>query len=783
MNSGHCDQLRAYYQALQWSANELLEMGLALIPSIEKTIYRDDYTGCNKFIEWRDSHCPEWEDPEHFGLEGMDITGYWNSDKSIYRGFFPVRVLEDGSTQITTKYLGMSTDQLLNQIKLAEEHQLRLGLSAKPNFLSVDQCVPNSIFFGDVNLLNTLNEQHGVIRIEKSGSSCWSYGYVDYESDDVKKYFCGTTSKRFKLVGDDLTVGTICRGLIQPCYPSTVFGTPVELVQKRMDKKLLFLPSSKAVKINLDFDDNEYEKEDVEFFDDDDDYEWQHWSCDPDEDERLFNEAVSKLEQLSKINKSIVRHGKQSSEDMAANAVEPCAHRSQESLDQSNQEWLDRLFPVDLAEALRCLKKNLPYDELTVAIAYLTGIASLLKLGTQINGNPLTKYVVPLNLYVAFHAVSGAKKTVLKKLFIDEPAGPIMREIAEQNTREFNHWKERCKGLKKADKPDPPLPFVIRTQDYTAEALVAALERADQRSCSFGVFRDELNGLFKDFNRYSKGQGADEEQLLELFDGHPYSSARITAPRSYQRCSVTICGNIQPKVFADLIKDGDPTGKWARFSFVPFPPLAVQLPTVCSMEDRREVEHATAVLQSYAKLAFQLPPEVYELDSDALKIFSEYEYEKQMSVHAETGDAQSALHEKSAAKTLRYTGLIHLINLLKSIGESGSHRVSVNTLRMGIAIVDHLDNWALSQHVKKNMNSESGITSLMRRLHDLAFDIGGLVTWTQIRNRLSSKEKSGLTRVTAEADFMKLEILGYGKTEVGPNGGLSYRALKSLPAR
>lgn len=84
---------------------------------------------------------------------------------------------------------------------------------------------------------------------------------------------------------------------------------------------------------------------------------------------------------------------------------------------------------------------------------------------------------------------------------------------------------------------------------------MALLHELDKRGLSVLVLRDELSGLFGAMNAYRSGKGADEQQLLELFDGHAFTSLRVTAgDRSYERCQVSIYGAIQPGVLRELIK-------------------------------------------------------------------------------------------------------------------------------------------------------------------------------------------------------------------------------------
>lgn len=790
-----------YYKELLQSANEIIQLGLLVVPAMEKHIPRDHYTGLTEFDQWRESHYPDWEDPDQFGYHGMDIAGYWADDKSVFHGLYPIWILDDGTTQIRSREPYLSPEQVSRQIELAQEYQLPLCLASASDMMKAltrpELLIPNAIIFANSDDLISLNWHHGFPRIESNRHHTWAYGYVDLNGFDFWQNLENKKEKLFKLDGSESPVGLIRHNFIQPCYPSIFFGDQVRLVQQGGSCKLLSILSAAQSGIDLDFDDDLYEDDGCDLWDDDDCEDQEQddgesldacWSCHPDEDERHFAEAVRRYENSSKIDKSIIRLStsniQESSCDSAITTIDHVdVQQKLREINLTEQAWFDRLFPPDLAFALHCRTKNLPYDELTVSVAYLTCIAGVLKLGTKINGNPLTKYEVPPNLYTALIGGSGAKKTAGKGAIVDQPVAPILLQLSQQNTRELRKWEEDNRGIKKDEKSPKPVPVIIRSQDYSPEALVGALQKADEYGVSFSIIRDELNGLFKSMNQYARpGQGAGEEQLLEIYDGKPFESLRVSTPRSYQRCSVSIYGNLQPSVFRDLTKNPDATGQWARFLFVPLPQRTVPLPVECTQAEQEELEDAVKMLENYASMAFALSPKIYTFDKEARRIFSSYEYEKQQGVYATANESKSALHGKSAGKVLRITGLIHILSLLH---KSSHDPLSIGPalLEQAIALVDHLDHWALTQYTSREASPQSQIMPLMRRLHDLALKKGGTVTWTYLKDCLSSAEAQQLNRMKAEEYFRSLQALGYGQVSFGKRGGLCYTALQPLPPK
>jgi len=251
--------------------------------------------------------------------------------------------------------------------------------------------------------------------------------------------------------------------------------------------------------------------------------------------------------------------------------------------------------------------------------------------------------------------------------------------------------------------------------------------------------------------------------------------------RSYERCQVSIYGAIQPGVLRELIKGGDPSGKWARFVFSPLPENTMALPTAISHDGIAAVNGAMQSLEVYARQIYTIPAQRYQLDSDAIELFSSYEHDKQMRAQRARLDAQGALYGKSAGKVLRVAVLLHLLDKAV-LGERGLEEVSVDLLQRAIALVDYLDDWALGFHEQAVAgDDDGGISSLMRRIHTLARKAKGAVSWTQLRQQMNSREKKGISAALAEAAMRALAELGVGEVSDGPRGGLLYRATADLP--
>jgi hypothetical protein len=439
---------------------------------------------------------------------------------------------------------------------------------------------------------------------------------------------------------------------------------------------------------------------------------------------------------------------------------------------------LDYLLPPSIASALETRCQYLPTDGPSAALPFLANIAGLVKLGTQVEGSAVAALRVPVNLFACNVANSGAKKSPLGRLVVVSPTSELVAEMAKAYKRELQAWQESCKGQKRgADKPSPPFQKRLWVSEYTGEALAAQLQAQEESGLGLLIYRDEISGLFGSLDQYRGGRGADEQQLLELFDGGGLTSLRVSGDRVYTRSQVSIYGTIQPEVLRGLVANGDASGLWARFLFVPLPQRAVALPTTTTPADVSKVEAAAATLADACRTVYQLPKATYKLDADASELFVRYEYQRQQAAHRATIGAQSALYGKSAGKVLRVAGVLHLLHLAAGDAVREDY-ISASCIERATALVDHLDAWALGLHAEV---AAGGGSQLMRTVHRAAVAAKGPIAWKDIQNRLSHAQRKSTDPAAAAAAMQALADAGYGVVEAGKRGALSYRATRPLP--
>ncbi len=440
---------------------------------------------------------------------------------------------------------------------------------------------------------------------------------------------------------------------------------------------------------------------------------------------------------------------------------------------------LDYLLPPSLADALRIRTTYLPSDDLSALMAYLVTCSGVVKLGTEVVASQAADYRVPLNLYGCLVARSGAKKSPLSKLLVEQPTNELQLDLARHHSRAMTAWVDQNRGIKTSDRPDPPRAGYLSVSDATAEALAQQLQVQEGQGLGLLLHRDELAGLFGSLNAYRGGRGSDSEQLLEAYDGGGFRSLRIATTgggRFYARCHLSIWGTIQPDVLKALVADGDAAGLWARFLFVPLPERVVALPAHESDHEQQASTAAKAYLADICGLIYCLPRTSLALSPDGRAAFMAYEAQCQGLALTATIAAQGALFGKSAGKCLRLAALIHLLHQVTADGEH-SVAIGAEAIQRAATLTDHLNAWTLSLHAEV---AGGGANDLMRQIHRIATAAASPVSWRDISQRLSKAQRGQIDSAAATQAMQALAELGVGEISLSSRGTASYRATQAL---
>ena len=454
--------------------------------------------------------------------------------------------------------------------------------------------------------------------------------------------------------------------------------------------------------------------------------------------------------------------------------------RAVERADANKTISITGLLPHNLAAALKTRTQYLPADDVAACMAFLVCVSGVVKLGTEIIASRAADYRVPLNLYGALVARSGAKKSPLSRLLVSKPTETIRADLARSHSRAMEEWTEQNRGVKPSERPDPPKAPYLSISDATAEALAQQLQVQEDRGLGLLLHRDELAGLFGNLNQYRSGRGSDSEQLLEAYDGSGFRSLRVAAiggGRSYSRCHLSIWGTIQPAVLQALVADGDASGLWARYLFIPLPEVVVRLAHEEADEEADASEAAGALLAKACDHVYRLPRASLALDADGRKAFMDYEAKCQGEALGATLPAEGALMGKAPGKVLRVAALLHLLWCWE-LKVSHSTPIGFGAIQRGILLVDHLNAWALGIHEAASGGEAS---DLMRLVHRIAQASGEAIAWRDVAHRLSKGQRKEVDSAAAGAAVDALAGMGMGVVERTPRGAWSYRATGALP--
>ena len=495
--------------------------------------------------------------------------------------------------------------------------------------------------------------------------------------------------------------------------------------------------------------------------------------------EALVLELAEQTDRSSHDLRSLLRTIQADHDAAQSIAAEVAAIKAAQDRHDLNQAiTLDWICPPSLAAALRIRTRSLPADDVSALTSFLVAVSGVVKLGTQIIASEAASYRVPLNLYGCLVARSGAKKTPVSRLLTLEPTEDLRIELAKQNTRSYTAWEEQNRGVKQSERSPEPKAAYLLVSDFTAEALAEQLQTQEARGLGLLIHRDELAGMFGNLNAYRSGRGSDEEQLLEAFDGTGFSSLRVAKAgggRFYDRCHLSIMGTIQPAILKALVANGDASGLWARFLFIPLPERVVPLPESETEEEQAQSRWAADVLAAICRHVYTLPRTSLALSPEARRYFVNYEARCQGDVHQTTIAAQGALLGKAAGKALRLAALLHLIHQGCADGWH-SDLVSVDVMERACVLVDHINAWTLGLHAEV----AEGANDLMRLIHRVAHS-KGTATWRNIYQTLSRGQRKEIDSATAAAAMKALEELGVGVVELSSRGTPSYRATGVLP--
>ena len=416
------------------------------------------------------------------------------------------------------------------------------------------------------------------------------------------------------------------------------------------------------------------------------------------------------------------------------------------------------ILPQGLAEGITRLAETLNIKPECYVLALLTQVSALLKPGTSTMLYPQTNFKVCPNYFGATIGESSQKKTPVKVAVISEP----MEQMIDASIQAFEAakiaYEEELNLWKKNDQPDkglmpkPPAQRIYHITTATGESIPKQAARMPDQSLLWVA--DELAGTFKSANQYRGGKGSDEEDLLEYWSGGGAAVLRAEGLTvNARKIGLSIFGNIQPKVLAQFLKDGnDDNGKFARFDFVQQPLAATEL-----FEDAPNV-NITPMLADLYKRLDPLPAQKFKLDKEARKAFIAYnnQCERERINHPKQG--MRAMLGKAPEKVGKVATILHCIDSAFRCVEV-SESISVEVVQAAIKWVTYTTSQALS--VNLEICDATALAPNFDKIISLARKKGGAVSARDAQNSFDHKLKIKSQQV--KEWFTQLEAMKYGK--------------------
>ena len=265
---------------------------------------------------------------------------------------------------------------------------------------------------------------------------------------------------------------------------------------------------------------------------------------------------------------------------------------------------------------------------------------------------------------------------------------------------------------------------------------------------------DELAGFFNSANQYRGGKGSDKEDLLEAWSGNGAVIARAAGTTvNVGAVSLSIYGNIQPKVLAPFLGDGsDNNGTFARFDFVQQPPALTQITLGVPRID------INPMLQALYERLDAIPVMRFELDEEARKLFSDYYNHCQRLKFDHPKQGMRAMLGKAAEKVGRVATILHCIHAAH-LGCEVSLKIPAKQVAAAIKWVEYTTQQALSINIE--VCDPEALESNLTRIISLAERKGGIVSGRDVSKSFDSKYRPSAQKI--QEWFTELATMNYGE--------------------
>lgn len=420
---------------------------------------------------------------------------------------------------------------------------------------------------------------------------------------------------------------------------------------------------------------------------------------------------------------------------------------------------LTDLFPKSLAAPIEEVARRMNLKPECYALALITGTSRFIKNGSS------TMLVEEWNRYRCrtygyfgvMIAESSQMKTPVLNAMITDPLARLRERghakyEAEKET--YTEAMEQWKNSKDEDKGPPPeapvekIPYITKA---TWEGVAGMVGRDPIQGILW--ISDELAGFFKSANQYRSGKGSDKEDLLEAWSGNGAVIARAAGTTvNVGAVSLSIYGNIQPRVLAPFLGDGsDDNGTIARFEFVQQPPALTQITLGLSKID------INPMLETLYERMDTIPVTEFALDEEGKKLFVDYYNHCQRLRLSHPKQGMRAMLGKAAEKVGRVATILHCIHAAH-LGIELSPQIPASQVAAAIKWVEYTTQQALSINIE--VCEPDALEGNLAKIILLAQQKNRPITVREVQHGFHSKHRPSAQNI--KEWFFELQQMRYG---------------------
>lgn len=431
---------------------------------------------------------------------------------------------------------------------------------------------------------------------------------------------------------------------------------------------------------------------------------------------------------------------------------------------------LSEVIPASLAEPIKLLAATLNLKAECYLLALLVQCGSLLKASTSTMLYPQSDFRCGPNYFGAIVAEVSQKKTPIIRAIISDPMEKIQYENREAYSKLSIAYEEVLnvwKNSKEADRgamPVAPVQKVYSFTKATGEGISTQAQKLPEQSMLY--LCDELAGAFKSANQYRGGKGSDEEDLLEYWSGGGAVVLRVGGlVTDVSHVSLSILGNIQPKVLAGFIGNGDDNnGKFARFDFVQQPLAATTL-----RENAPNIDLTPVLTAVYERLD-AIPPTNFRFNREARLLFIKFYNHCEEERKINTKQGMRGMWGKAPLKVGKIATILHCLYSAYS-GDEISESITIRSVRAAIKFVRFTIDQSLSLNLE--ICHSEDLAPNLAKIISLADRKECPISVSDIRAAFNSKYRPTAREIRQMID--QLVAMEYGVFDVDKGTFLSKR--------